>query len=546
MKTTKLLIVIITHLVTLSVMAEDVLIDGINYSIVTKAKVAQVIPLVNERYSGDIVIPAVIQVDGVEYSVTSIGDYAFRYCGQLTSVSIPFSVTSIGEEAFTGSFMNKAEFASIECLCKMQFDGYYSNPLSMAHDLYISGEEMKNVTIPTSVTDINNYAFAGCSELESVTISSSVTSIGECAFSGCTKLINIVIPNGVTLIKRETFSKCTNLSSVTLPASVKSIESYAFLNCSNLTEFSVPSAVVSIGYGAFSGCTGLKSVSLPESLFEIGISAFLGCTGLTSIAIPSSVMWIYDYAFKDCNQLASVTIPSSVTEIRREAFSGCSGIADLYCYAEQVPFLHSDVFADAYIEYSTLHVPSSAIESYRDDSQWGMFGTIVAIDNIPEVKQCAKPTISYKEGKLTFSCETEGAEFVSEVLSEDFKKSYTAEVNLTITYIISVYAICEGYKQSETATATLCWIDATPTGEGFTDGVEAAEIKAVPVLVQADGGGLSIVGAESGTPVQAYDLSGKLLSTTTAVEGTTYMSLAADTKLVILRIGSKSMKVMVK
>ena len=79
----------------------DVEIDGIYYKLVPMAKTAEVTNGGTEgRYSGDIVIPASVEYEGVTYSVTSIGKYAFQKCSSLTSVGISNSVTDIGIHAF--------------------------------------------------------------------------------------------------------------------------------------------------------------------------------------------------------------------------------------------------------------------------------------------------------------------------------------------------------------------------------------------------------------------------------------------------------------
>ena len=105
--------------------------------------------------TGELVIPESVEYEGKQYSVTSIGKYAFSDCSGLTSVIIPNSVTSIGSQAFDGC----------------------------------SG--LTSVTIPNSVTSIGNWAFNRCSGLTSVTIGNSVTSIGSQAFFGCSGLTDI-------------------------------------------------------------------------------------------------------------------------------------------------------------------------------------------------------------------------------------------------------------------------------------------------------------------------------------------------------------------
>ena len=136
----------------------------------------------------------------IQQGVRAIGDQAFYYCENLTSVTIPDSVTSIGGSAFSGC----------------------------------SG--LTSVTIPSSVTSVGNSAFSGCSNLASVTIPSSVTSIGWRAFENCTALTFMTIPESVTYINGEVFSNCVRLARVTIPKSVTEISSKAFYYCDSLTD----------------------------------------------------------------------------------------------------------------------------------------------------------------------------------------------------------------------------------------------------------------------------------------------------------------------
>ena len=138
---------------------------------------------------------------------------AFYNCTSLTSVTIPNSVTTIDEGAFedcTG--LTKVDISNIGAWCNISFGNSYANPLYYAENLYLNSKLVTDLVIPNSVTSIGENAFRNCTSLTDVTIPNSVTSIGENAFMGCTGLTSIEIPNSVTTINNYAFSGCSNLT----------------------------------------------------------------------------------------------------------------------------------------------------------------------------------------------------------------------------------------------------------------------------------------------------------------------------------------------
>ena len=221
-------------------------------------------------------------------------------------------------------------------------------------------------------------------------------------------------------------------------------------------------------------------------------------------------------------------------------------MADLYCYAENVPSTSSNVFDGSYIESATLHVPVASINAYKTTSPWSEFGTFKTLEGGEVViHKCATPTISYNKGELKFSSETEGAEFVSEIIDTDIKMHYDATVSLTATYNISVYATKSGYDNSDVATATLCWIDKEPTTEGITDGV--AQIPSQAVLIQSEGGILKVEGVDEGTQVFVYTPDGKQVGSAVCSNGAALVGTSIQSgNTAIVKIGEKSVKVIMK
>ena len=377
MKTFRFFLTGILLLCCSAIYAYSFKVDGIYYNTSgTNASVTYLYYNSNNNsiaYSGDIVIPESVEYNGVTYSVTSIGNFAFYYCSGLTSLEIPNSVTSIGDAA-----------------------------IEHCHGL-------TSVKIPNSVTQISNWAFNDCTGLTTVEIGNSVTWIGNNAFSGCSSLTSVVIPNSVTSIGSSAFEDCSSLTSVEIPNSVTSIGSSAFEDCSSLTSVEIPNSVTSIGAYTFQYCSSLTSVVIPNSLTSIGRSAFLGCSNLTSVyikdmaawckigfadnesnplhyahnlylndekvtelVIPESVTSIGDYAFYGCSSLTSVVIPNSVTSIGDWAFEGCYGLERIYLLIEE-PLI--DIYNAFFSEYESefervFIVPESAVETYRTAEGW--------------------------------------------------------------------------------------------------------------------------------------------------------------------------------
>mgnify|MGYP002523255243 CR=1 FL=1 len=234
-----------------------------------------------------------------------------------------------------------------------------------------SSTSLREITIPSSVTAIGNYALSSCENLTSVTFAenSQLEAIGNYAFSDCSSLTEITIPASVTAIGDEAFSFCENLTSVTFAenSQLESIGDYAFSECSSLKKITIPASVATIGEGAFSSCENLTSVTFAENsqLESIGDYAFSECSSLTEIIIPEGVTTIGDGVFSDCTSLTEITvaegntaftsadgalcdkamttlyiypaaktaerfaIPETVTTISDHAFSGCSSLTEI-------------------------------------------------------------------------------------------------------------------------------------------------------------------------------------------------------------------------
>ena len=196
---------------------------------------------------------------------------------------------------------------------------------------------------------------------------------------------------------------------------------------------------------------------------------------------------------------------------------------------------------------ATLYVPKGTIDKYKATDGWKDFVFIEEGDGggggtTPTTQKCEKPTISYENGKLTFSCATEGATCQYSITDTDIKAGSGNEVQLGVTYNISVYATKSGYDNSETATATLCWIDQQPKTEGITNGI--ANIPAQAVLIQSAGGSIKVQGVDEGTQVNVYGINGTQAGSAISQSGAATINTNLQPgSIAIVKIGQKSVKV---
>jgi hypothetical protein len=188
-------------------------------------------------------------------SITNIGNYTFQYCSGLTNVTIPNNATSIGDYAFDACF-------------SLQNVTIPNGVISIGNFAFRNCS-LKSVTIPYSVTSIGISPFGNNSSLTSITVNAAnpnYASLGGVLFNKTlTTLIDApggmgtvyVIPSSVTNVGDYAFYGCFRLRTVTIPNSVTSIGNYAFESCEGLTNVTIPNTITNIGTYAFQFCARL-------------------------------------------------------------------------------------------------------------------------------------------------------------------------------------------------------------------------------------------------------------------------------------------------
>ncbi|MBO4564342.1 MAG: leucine-rich repeat domain-containing protein, partial [Bacteroidaceae bacterium] len=241
-----------------------------------------------EKYVADVIIPGRIMSNGKYYNVTSVENFSFLNCEQLTSVSLSNSIKYVGRFAFA------------DC------------------------PRLEKVKLPSSITAIEDYTFSNCISLFEIEIPGKVTSIGEGAFVGCSNLESISLPNKTTSIGMRAFADCSSLTSVQLNDKLEVIDDNAFEECKSLTSVTIPNSMTLLGSNAFKDCTSLKAVTFDGCAGEICQDAFSGCTGLKDIYSYSDVPPAADeYAFEGSNYDATLHVSAASLEAYQSTAPWC-------------------------------------------------------------------------------------------------------------------------------------------------------------------------------------------------------------------------------
>lgn len=204
-----------------------------------------------------------------------------------------------------------------------------SSDQSFSYDLYKDYVEITAyigsgavVTVPesyenTAVVSIGKNAFYGNTTVTSVTLPKTVLNIANKAFAKCEALTQIIMPN-VKAIGTEAF-RGTALTGVTLPAVLENLGKYALAD-TPLTTVTLPASIIRSGDYVFAGCSSLTEVIFPETMYEITVRMFYNCSSLTEVTIPAQITKIDDYAYSACAALTKLYIPATATDIGEGLF----------------------------------------------------------------------------------------------------------------------------------------------------------------------------------------------------------------------------------
>jgi len=442
-------------LCSLTVNAHDFEVDGVFYNITDSTELTVEVTYEgankynpDSHYTGKIRIPDHVSYYGRRYTVTRIGERAFKNCDSLISVSLPESIERIEEFAFDG--------------CR----------------------NLTEIKMPSKANHIGSGAFNSCKQLEAIRIPEGVTILYYTTFWDCNNLKSIILPNSLTTIENGVFVDCDSLSTITFPDSLVKIGNYTFGYCDALDSITIPASVTDIGTEPFGHCNNLKSLQvvegnpkydsrdncnaiietatnklavgcaatiIPEGITTLGTYAFCGiylpeivlpnsiqaieemaireCTLQSPLIIPDGVKRMDEYAlcyntvdsiiirgqisriekntFEGCTSTDVIDLPESVEYIGDGAFARCASLNKLICRAATPPQCGSRAF-DGMNRNSTLEVPEESVSLYENANGWKSFLNIKSIGSTDVVELPDSNRNIVKKGHGTYYATEDG------------------------------------------------------------------------------------------------------------------------------------------
>ena len=231
-------------------------------------------------------------------SVTSIGAKAFCACDSLKHLNFEDGSSTL----FLGNHENYPTYpfssTNLETLYIGRNLEYRSVPYFHYYSPFANKTSLKQVTISKSVTDIRPNLFYKCSGIEHIEFPNTIRTISGETFYGC-NLKNITIPHSVTYIGAGAFAANPNLESITVESGNTTYNSND--NCNAIIRTADNSLI-----------HGFNSTTIPDNVTSIASMAFYDCSGLTSITIPCKMERIESGAFKGCINLKEVTSNATI------------------------------------------------------------------------------------------------------------------------------------------------------------------------------------------------------------------------------------------
>ncbi len=344
---------------------------------------------------GEIILPATVTYNDVDYAVTAIDNNAFFNCHLTGTLTISDGIVSIGSMGFIGCrFTSIIIPRSIGTIIPTAF-AYCSNLETISVDdenptFYSENNAIikregkvlvlgcKTTTIPDDIETIGNSAFYGAGDGGNLIIPNSVTSINDQAFYECSFSGTLSLSDSLQYIGAAAFELSQFSGSLTLPNSLFEIGGGAFARCGLSGELVLPPLITTINGRSFYYSNFTGTLVIPNSVTYIGLMAFEG-TNFSELVLGNSLENIDNHAFN--NRLSNthltgvLRLPASLTEIGFDAFA-YTNFEEIYSPNTTPPTLNNAAFYECDPNIP-IHIPIGCTEVYQNAEGWSYFTNFI-------------------------------------------------------------------------------------------------------------------------------------------------------------------------
>lgn len=283
---------------------------------------------------------------------------------------------------------------------------YFTGVIKVLQRTFQGCNAMASITLPNSVTELENYAFQGCSALTNITFSTTLLQLGSSTFAACSSLVSVTLPTGFRTIGSNTFIDCSSLETLYIPASTSIIGGNVFMNCGKLN------IVVDANNQTFKSVDGVLFNKAGSKLIEYAKDAIQ-----PQYEVPEGVTYVGNYAFYNRKGMTYIKFPSTLTRLGNDVISMCSNLKTLRFDGRTAPSLdNASVFGAANNAYTGRNTYNTGVNKlYLSQLTATGFEEGLWLDPLQNASKCGFSI----HGKLVINSNRSDATFSVSYTAED-------------------------------------------------------------------------------------------------------------------------------